>query len=341
MFDDYKKKVFLAYQKKINVGPISINLSHPSPAKLRTECLIVYSERPLQKDEEILRSFFGPKDNIKGYHQNIDRFQIKGFKPLINFMMERTTDPDKRIVELLAWLIDFEPRPYDSRKNYKQDLEKESALGGFDSSSEKEESIISPITPNHEIDDIEIDLDKGDEERLNPNTANGEIKDSETNISDNGDTEKNKVIIYEPQSGTGRNDRWKAILLKLKIRKVIVSFLTIIVAGGISYYVVERKQCMYWTGNQYQCIACNKKLGDTAVIALDTIKVAHLRKIIRPDTLTESSLGKIWYSKIDGKVEFFTSDGFHPLYTDRRLRPVTMYMLNKYVIQNKQPLAIH
>lgn len=87
---------------------------------------------------------------------------------------------------------------------------------------------------------------------------------------------------------------------------------------------------MYWTGDQ--CIACNKKIGDTSIIALDTIKVAHLKKVIRPNTFTENSLGKIWYSKIEGKVEFFTSKGFHPIYTDRRLRPVTMYMLNKYII---------
>jgi len=53
------------------------------------------------------------------------------------------------------------------------------------------------------------------------------------------------------------------------------------------------------------------------------------------DTLTKNSLGKVWYSKIDGKVEFFTSAGFHPVHIDRRLKPLTDYMIKKYVYNNR------
>jgi hypothetical protein len=70
--------------------------------------------------------------------------------------------------------------------------------------------------------------------------------------------------------------------------------------------------------------------GDTAVIALDVEKLNHLMRITEPDTLTEHSLGKIWYSKINGNVEFFTAEGFHPEYPDRKLRPVTPSILAKY-----------
>lgn len=335
MFDDYKKCVILAYRKKKVEGPISINLSLPTPAKLRKECLIVYSERRLQKDEEILRSFFGSKDNLKDYSQTIDRFQIEGFKALINFLKGRTSDPDERIVELLAWLIDFEPRPHDSRIDYKEFLEKESTPGGFDSSSikEDEEDKVPQITPNSV--EEEINSNKVEDEKSDAEIAESEIQEEEGPISVEGnkDAEEIELITYEPEPIIGRATGWKELLLRLKIRKAVVSFITIIVAGSIAYFVIERNQCMYWTGEHYQCIACNKKIGDTSIIALDTTKVAHLRKITRPDTLTENSLGKIWYSKIDSKLEFFTSDGFHPLYIDRRLRPVTPYILKKYVFK--------
>lgn len=338
MFDDYKKSVILAYQKKMKTGD-SINLLDPSPGQLRSECIIVYSERRLPKDEKILRTFFGSKDNLKDYSQNIDRFEIKGFKPLMNFIKGNTKNTDRKNVELLAWLIDFEPRPFDSQINYKEILKEESNLGGFENSSikEDEEEKVPLVTPNDE----EIDTDVLEGERSNDEIPGTETKNTEADPSNEGnkDAEETKLITYEPQPVIGRANGWKELLLKLKIRKAIVSFVTIIVAGGIAYYILNKKECMYWTGDQYQCIACNKKIGDTAIIALDTIKVAHLKKITRQDTLTPNSSHKVWYSKIDGNVEFFTSDGFHPIYTDRRLRPATIYIINKYAHPNKQPVA--
>jgi hypothetical protein len=51
---------------------------------------------------------------------------------------------------------------------------------------------------------------------------------------------------------------------------------------------------------------------------------------MRPDTLTQRALGHVWYSKIDGLVEFYTAGGIHPVHRERRLRPLTAYILQKY-----------
>ena len=38
----------------------------------------------------------------------------------------------------------------------------------------------------------------------------------------------------------------------------------------------------------------------------------------------------VWYSKVNGKPEFFTTHGFHPV-TGKPLKPITYYMIHKYV----------
>ncbi len=92
---------------------------------------------------------------------------------------------------------------------------------------------------------------------------------------------------------------------------------------------------MYWTGNQYKSIPCNEKFGDAAIIALDTFKVNHLKRITRPDTITHNSLGKVWYKKIKrDSVEFYTSGGEYPLDQTKRLMPLTDYMFNKYILRH-------
>ncbi|QNK61006.1 hypothetical protein H7F33_10430 [Pedobacter sp. PAMC26386] len=319
MFDDYKEKVILAYQKKRKANAISINLLRPSPGKLKTECLNVYGERRLKKDEKIFRSFFGSIDNATDYGQNIKAFDIDKFRPLINFLNGKTTDPEEKNIELLAWLIDFEPRPYQFGYNYKEDVKSESTVESFDNPEKIEDDIngISPITQNDEKDSF-VNRLPGEEERLND------------------EIEKVETIAWKLQPASGQINWSKKTISRSKIKNAIFSFMVIVTASSGAYLFMSNKnqECMYWTGDHYQPISCNQKVGDTSVIALDTTKVAHLKKITHPDTLTKNCLGKVWYVKTDDGLEFYTSDGFHPIYNEKRLRPVTMYILNKYIIRN-------
>src|SRR5690606_37383253 len=43
----------------------------------------------------------------------IERFGAAKFKPLRNFLVGKTINPDENVVKLLAVLIDFQPRPFD------------------------------------------------------------------------------------------------------------------------------------------------------------------------------------------------------------------------------------
>ncbi len=127
----------------------------------------------------------------------------------------------------------------------------------------------------------------------------------------------------------------------------MVAFTILIVAMGAGTYfslntssekifnptLTGKEQCMYWTGNQFRPIPCNQKVEGIVVLALDPEKVHHLRKITRPDTLTKFSIGKVWWGKINGKVDFYTAGGEHPEDNRKRLLPLSAYMLNKYVFK--------
>lgn len=90
---------------------------------------------------------------------------------------------------------------------------------------------------------------------------------------------------------------------------------------------VSQKQCMYWNGKEYIAENCSEPQQN--LIALDLKKVAHFKKITTPDTITEKSLNKVYYSKYKHEIEFFTMEGKNPE-NGKSLKPITEYIINKY-----------
>lgn len=101
---------------------------------------------------------------------------------------------------------------------------------------------------------------------------------------------------------------------------------------GLSLFndpVVERN-CMYWDGTEYKITSCEDKNPHRQVIPIDTVKLKYFKKITRPDTLTvKNAFGKVWYSKSDNVVEFFTMDGINPD-NGKELDITSKHMLTKY-----------
>lgn len=114
----------------------------------------------------------------------------------------------------------------------------------------------------------------------------------------------------------------------LPIRKAIAGLILIILASGM-YWKLTR-QCMYWAGDHYEISSCNIKLGDTVLSAFDEQK-ARLKKITRPDTISYKAIGRVWYVKIDKGIEYYTAGGFHPVEYKRKLKPITNFMIDKYI----------
>lgn len=99
-------------------------------------------------------------------------------------------------------------------------------------------------------------------------------------------------------------------------------------------FINPEEQCMTWKNDHYEKIDCQSNvLGATHVIVKPYNEVEfELRKISACDTTTFFKNGKaiIWYSKKDGKVEFFNKDGINPE-NGAELKRVTQHMIDKYV----------
>lgn len=140
MLEDYKKAVISNYHEKKEKGLLSLNLSHPSPAKLREECLNVLRSRFDPKDESFVKEFFNFNIESNDYSHCIKKFDADRFRPLVKFMRSQIEDTADKNVELLAWLIGFEPRPYKFGVIYPIDSEQkqEESIEIFHASTEEE-----------------------------------------------------------------------------------------------------------------------------------------------------------------------------------------------------------
>lgn len=88
--------------------------------------------------------------------------------------------------------------------------------------------------------------------------------------------------------------------------------------------------CMYWANDHFEQIPCSKQVPNTLIIALDTAKANHLKKLTCKDSIINRGKGNVWYSKINNVVEFFTADGEHPVVRGRHLKPATNHIIETY-----------
>lgn len=113
MFKDYKDLVVRSYKEKLAAEKLSYNLADPTPAKLRNECLFVYTSRyDKKRDSKTLEAFFEKPDEHGDYHPIIYNFEVSRFRPLAQFLRDPNRETNMRSIELLAWLIDYQPRPF-------------------------------------------------------------------------------------------------------------------------------------------------------------------------------------------------------------------------------------
>jgi hypothetical protein len=280
LFVDYQILVLQEYERKKAASDLSHRMSRLTPAKFKEECEVVCNQRYDRKDEKTLEEFFGTGGDKMAILQAIKRCDTDRFRPLVNFLRGKTRFPDEKNIELLAWLIDFRPRPH--------------VIGGKNSGIEPDISEKAGLT--EEV--VQI----GKKEMPAPGTTAKTI------------------------AGFGKG-------------KIIVAGM--ILAGAIAgvYWAWSRSStaamtgpqaCMFWAGDHYKQIPCSQKLGDTPVVALDPEKLNFFKKITRPDTITDNSIGRLWYVRFNGNYEYYTSGGFHPIDPRLQLRPLTDYIYKKH-----------
>lgn len=321
MFPDYERLVLEDYLQKRTDNKFPLSLSMPSPARLKEECERVCMERFERKDEAMIRAFFGKSGDKKECLKAIEECNINRFKSLVKYLRTGgVTNPEPENIELLAWLIDFKERPFVLGKRY---ISKEV-------DRPKITIIVPPDPPGGVV------MEQPDHKPVGDVNVPGVSKPAQVPKSDG---------MGEEWAGSDKENTASVltVLPAWRYWNAAVAGSLLLVAGIIGFVSWDNKQlsmsaalngsCMYWAVDHYQPIPCHQKMPNTLVVALDSLLVRNFRKIMQPDTITNRAKGWVWYSKINNKLEFFTCDGEHPVVIGRRLKPITDYIIDKYIRQ--------
>jgi len=298
----------------------SINLRIPTDARIKRECKDLYKKKNTLSDKQIVRNFLQLSDEIE-IESALKKVNADKFKPVVNFLKDVTKDPRNETIELVAWLINFR---FELGKAEKESDESE------DSNKEDNELQIIGNTSRNEDPSIQSEPDSDSiNSAAQELLAQPETKDFESQIEIVGDP----IIVNQRKTRPSFLNIFLITIIILLIEAGAL-FLWRNYTDRISVPAVDER-CMYWAGTHYEPIKCEDIKGDLPVIHLDLKKLNNLKKIYLSDTLTQKSLGKVWYSSVDKKHEFFTDSGMHPVDTVKRLRPLTSYILTNHTSSHR------
>jgi len=303
-FEDYKNAVILAYQQKKADGSLPANLERHTPASLRNECLDEFPSRYSDKDSETFKLLFGKAENREEYYKKIKSSDPDIFKPLNNFLRGNVTNTNERNIHLLAWLIDFEPRPFKPVDPY--------ALGEDDSPGQNRDD--DPTPENADTGSGNSGEDNPDHHH--PTPTDGTIK-----------TFIDKVKTDEK----GKSNNWGTGIFIRK--RVPLTVLLLIAVSLLIIYMIFRPRYMYWNGTEYKTIGYFQYVPGATIVPFDSFRLNNLKKIKDQKIIMRSNIKNIYYSKTKGKVEFYTIAGENPEDTAKRLLPMTEYIYEKYVLK--------
>lgn len=153
---------------------------------------------------------------------------------------------------------------------------------------------------------------------------------------------KRSVVLPVVQKVNGIKSGWRIWLRGGLARGTIMPFL-VLVALTLGFVVKvamdgpKEKQCMYWKDDRYIAVACDAKLPEEAKkIALDTFLLDNFRRITKPDTISERSVGKLWYLKYQKNFDYFTVRGVHPVHGKRLNRLSELIFRNEIASRRKE-----
>ena len=304
----YIRSVYIERCKESAFSPY---LKNATEARVKKACLLAYKKKNSFSDKTILRNFLEvPEDG--DLDLALKKAEVGKFRPIVNFFKNGTKDPRDQTIDLVAWLIDFK----------------------FENSDKISEEGIKDLLN-------QPDKTKKDKQEKEENKDENRIDEVEEN-DDNIETDKTKKI---PSSKKSHERRKKATIIALIV-------LVIAITSGLASLLFSNKKSttpflnftgqekyMYWLGDHYQPTN-NARIKGVNIVPFNAKLVSDFRKITDQDTLTTRSVGKVWYVKINNKPEFYTTSGFHPGGTRRILKPLSKYMVDKYVIANKNLITL-
>lgn len=327
LFIDYTNLVLKAYEERRDANRLSRLLMHPTTANIRQECLNVYNERVKKGEieEDILRAFFGVPPVGRSYDYVIDRHHADKFRPLRSFIKRKIKNPSLVNVELLAWLIDFNPRPL----AYAQTI-----LGITNDPFES----VNAITDHNEGQSgtyvAEANLQEIKKEPSSVSILNTQNHSQDDEFTIRGSNNEDAHNLYE------QNPKGSSQTRKLKI--TTIGLIMSIFFGSIYFFLRSEKfnemsfgntstNCMYWAEDHYEKVPCNEERKGRLFLPLEEEKIKNFRRITQKDTITEWSIGKVYYIKDGGIIKYYTEGGNYPDNITRPLKVLSTYMFKKHL----------
>jgi len=363
MTEEYPELVLSTYKKMRDNGELHTIIPKATTAALKNACLKVYDSRYNPEDADILSVFFNVDKMKCDFRKVISDVKSDYFKALWKHIRDKTDTTDERNSDLLAWLIDFKPRPsgsyYKSLREAKKRT-KESNEGLIITSSDGNSDSNGEDIPTDKGDDsLNGESDKNDGleketkekiESLNTSEPIGEIEiNGEKELVDKPTVPPVIIIPVKINDGDKGADKTRDIHPpkepiyepRFSPRYIIISCVLIFFIGSTSFMVWERmpisvrkpdvgENAMYWDGDHYEPVKAGAQKPGVAIIPLDFTLLQQQRKITLPDTLTKYSLGKVWYKGYGSNHEYFTFKGIYPADTARTLKPLSTTILTKY-----------
>jgi hypothetical protein len=111
MIEKYKSEILQYYEQKRDAGLLSSNLTLPTPAKICKEVRLLLASGCDHTDMRTLKEFLDIPYDKEFLDVSYKKWKVDKFRPLCTFLKRKINTREKNI-ELLAWLIDFNPRPF-------------------------------------------------------------------------------------------------------------------------------------------------------------------------------------------------------------------------------------
>lgn len=333
LFIDYTKLIIKAYNEKRDAGLLSPLMMQLTTASIRQECIHVYNKRVEEKkvgEENTLDSFFGVLPMGRSFAQHIKKYPRDKFRPLQKLIKGEIKNPMLINVELFAWLIDFNPRPFNTAQK---------KLEITDAPVEPIEPIktlepIKPVIPSIPNSITATEPEQVDDTKEKKTSKDGIMCTGYSspgkpgNISTTPD-ENNEGLSENNPMAKSKKNRFKVAALALIIPLLIWGAFVIINPFSLG--------CMYWNGDRYESVGCDEDPKGRIFLPLDKKMQRNFERITRKDTLTNWSVNRIYYASDKNKIEYFTGPGPHPKDLKRNVRKLTQRIFDNDSANRRLP----
>jgi hypothetical protein len=328
---EYNKLVIAAFEKKKAEKKLSLLLANSTRAKIKKACVNRYQERNSEIDDRLIKDFFGPAEPGSQVLRLIKNLNADKFSALDNYLRKETSSTDDLNIELMAWLIDFKHRPYSEDNDLELSDEELAVIDSEDDSlkivANKTGPVIAKEPEEKPAEKTEMEIqpsiiissETGTEKQHEPEEIPGEEQTQSSNPDD----------INQPEpSGDGPGKRKN---LQKYTRAVLVS-MGLILGSGSVYTILSannKTDCVYWSYDHFEKTSCDEANGKVT-FHMKEKEWKSFRMITQPDTITQGSIGRLYYIK-DGGPKFYTQNGFYPEDQNRPLRKLSRHIFDKYL----------